>query len=169
MAGHDDEPKRDSLGRWLPGTSGCPGGPKKGFRRLSDDLYRVLRETPTGDELSAAYDALEIPPAMQATIDMSGDRQEAFARLLAYRMLVGSWAAVDQIFGRLDPIPARTELSGPGGGPIVSAGLQLAGSAPRDAQATYLSLVRGEEEPDGEADTAANADGPNTDPGEAGP
>ena len=129
----------------MPGTSGNLGGRAKGFRRLADDLYKVLAEPTDPAEMAAAFEAMDIPDDVQVGINASGDRQEAFARLLVYRTLVGSWMGADQIFGRLCPIPARTEISGPGGGPIVSAGMSLAGSAPADAAAIYHALVRGEE------------------------
>ncbi len=160
-------PDRDEAGRWLPGSSGNVRGRPKGLRSLTEDLYRILGEAPTADELQALYDAVDIPLGLQAVIDMAGDRQEALARQIVYRAFIGSWAALEQVGGRIDPIPARTELSGPGGGPIVSAGLQLAGSAPPDAQAVYLGLVRGEEVPDA-ADPENDPNGSGPDAGKAG-
>ncbi len=142
------ESERDERGRWKPGTSGNPAGKPKGTRALVQDLYRILGEMPAGDELEAMYEQMDIPHGVRDEISMAGDRQEAFARALVFRMMVGNWTATDQIFGRLEPKPVATTISGPGGGPIQTAGVQLAGNDANAAQAQYLALVRGEEAPD---------------------
>jgi hypothetical protein len=143
--------ERDERGRWVPGVSGNPNGKPKGTRALVQDLYRVLAEIPMGDELEAMYEQLDIPHGVRDEIAMAGDRQEAFARALVFRMMIGNWTATEQIFGRLEPKPIANTISGPGGGPIQTAGVQLAGNDPNAAQAAYLALVRGEEDPDDDA------------------
>lgn len=133
---------RSAKGQWLPGTSGNPRGRPKGLRTLTEDLHRVLGEPATADELDALYQALEIPPGLQSLIDFAADRQEAFARALAFRALTGHWQAIDEVFGRLDPKPRAIELSGRDGGPIT--GLQLGGGSSEDARDAYMAMVRGE-------------------------
>lgn len=148
-----EEPKRDAKGRWLPGETGNAGGRPKGYRRMTEDLHRILVETPIGGELDAMFAALDIPPAVQSLIELAGDRQEAFMRVLVYRMMCGSWEALRQVAGRLDPIANQHELSGRDGGPITTAGLQVAGETPADAaQALYLSLINGGTPPDEQQD-----------------
>ena len=138
---------RDDKGRWIVGKSGNPGGKPKGTRSIITDLYRVLAEIPTGDELDAMFEQLDIPEGLRAQIEMSGDRQEAFARALVQRMMIGNWAATEQVLGRLDPKPNATTISGPGGAPIHTVGVQLAGNDPNAAQTAYLALVRGNDAP----------------------
>ncbi len=136
-------PDRDDKGRWLPGSSGNPDGKPKGTRSIMSDLYRVLAEMPVGDELDAMYEQLDIPDGVRDEIALAGDRQEAFARALVFRAMMGNWTATDQIFGRLDPKPVAHQVSGPGGGPIQTVGVQLAGNDPNAAQTAYLALVHG--------------------------
>lgn len=138
---------RDDKGRFAFGNKG--GGRKRGMRRLTEDLFRILGEVATNAELNAMYDALEIPEGLRAVIDFSENRQEAFARTLVYRMMMGSWAATNQIGDRIDPRPKALELSGPGGTPIRAAGVALTGPVSSDdAAAAYHSLRRGEEPAD---------------------
>lgn len=150
---HPDRVKRGEKGRWVKGTCGGPGR-KPGRRTLADRLWQILDEVPTGDELAAMFEALEVPPGLQAQIEMAEDRQEAFARVLAYRALTGSWAAIEQVFGRLDPIPSRREVSGPGGGPIRQIGAVATASVEKDdAAAAYMALLLGDgEEEDDDAE-----------------
>ena len=136
--------KRDDSGRWAPGASGNPKGRPKGIRSLTNDLHTILGETATGDELEAMYVALEIPEGLRGLIDAAENRQQAYAMALVYRMMAGSWQGAEQVYGRLDPIPKRQEISGPGGGPLISASVAVA-IAPGDAQGAYLALLRGEE------------------------
>ena len=154
--------ERDDRGRWVPGTSGNPKGKPKGARSIVSDLYRILAELPMGDELEAMYEQLNIPHGVRDEIALSGDRQEAFPRALVYRMMVGNWTATEQIFGRLEPKPMATTISGPGGAPIETVGVQLAGNDSNAAQASYLALVRGQRDGQGPTDehgTDSEADG----------
>ncbi len=139
--------ERDEKGLWKPGSSGNPKGKPKGIRSLTADLHRILGEAATGDELEAMYAALEIPSGLRGLIDAAENRQEAFARALVYRMMAGSWVGAEQVYGRLDPIPKRAEISGPGGGPIRSAAVAVSAD-PETAQAAYESLLRNEEPAD---------------------
>lgn len=159
---HDDipeEPRRDELGRWLPGESGNARGMPRGHRRLTNDLYRLLAEMPSTAELEDIYTQLEIPEDMRAMIEQAGDRQEMMARVLVWRAGRGNWKAWEEVFGRLSPIAQSHEISGPQGGPIATIGLNIAGGIPaQTAQDRYLALVNGATDgtalPNGDGDGA---------------
>ena len=109
------------------------------------------------------FEQLDIPDGVRAEIELAGDRQEAFSRALVFRMMMGNWTATDQIFGRLEPKPNATTVSGPDGGPIETVGVQLAGNDRNAAQAAYLNLVRG-----GNGDGQDDEHGQDPEPGDDG-
>lgn len=162
-----EEPKRDALGRWLPGESGNSRGMPKGHRRLTNDLYRLLSEMPSAAEMDDIFVQLEVPEDLRQLIIQSGDRQEMFARVLIWRAGRGNWKAFEEVFGRLEPIHQSHEISGPGGGPIAAIGLNIAGSIPAEtAQDRYLALVKGA--PDGTSLESGNGRGAEGDRGRDG-
>lgn len=141
--------ERDAKGQWAKGVSGNPRGRPKGSRSLSQTLFKLLGEAPTSGELDAMFKELQIPDDLQMEIETSGDRQTAFARALLFRALCGHWSAIHEIFDRLDPKPRAIELSGRDGGPIQTAGFEIAGNADeKSARDAYLDLVRGVVEDD---------------------
>ncbi len=124
-------------------AKGNPGGGRpKGSRRLMDDIYRVLAEPATADELQQAYDRLEIPPGLQGEIDMAVDRQDAFVRILVFQAMRGHMPSVEAMLQRMAPAPKQIEVSGRDGGAIKSANINatITGAA---AQQRYLALMDG--------------------------
>ena len=145
-------------GKFFPGNPGGPGR-KKGERYLTDVIWKVLREEAVGDELTAAYEAMNIPQGIQNQIDMAEDRLEALARFMVYKTLVG--LSMEPVLQRIAPIPREIELSGKGGRPIrtVGASTVMASQVSADtAEAAYLALLRGEVLPDAEAADDQSAD-----------
>lgn len=130
------------IGRRLFAKGNPGGGRPRGARRLMDDIYRVLAEPASGDELQHAYDRLEIPDGLRAEIDLAVDRQDAFVRILVFQALRGHMPSIEAMLSRMAPAPKHVEVSGRGGGPIKSANLNatITGAA---AQQRYLALMDG--------------------------
>ncbi len=138
---HRDTP--DKMGRCLFKKGNPGGGRKPGFRRLMDDVYKVLAQPATGDELEQAYERLEIPPGLRSEIDFSEDRQEAFVRILVFQALRGHLPSIDALLARMAPAPKQLEVSGKNGGAIKTANANISIPAAA-AQAAYFALMSGE-------------------------
>lgn len=137
----------DSDGHFRKGNPG--GGRRKGFRRLMDDLYRVLAEVASGDEVDQVCDRLDIPPGLRAQIELAPDRQEALVRVMVHQALRSDGPAREAILSRIEPAVQRVEAN------TRNFNAQLTAQVGADdAKSTYMALVAGEDPDDGGGEPA---------------
>ena len=135
---------RDEKGRFLEGSPGGPGRPK-GSKSLSDALRRRLKAGLGEDELVKMMEVFDLTDAQREMLNSMENRLDVLAELLILRALSGNLDTFKEIFDRLDPKPRRTEISGPGGGPVRSIAAPVdIGEA--EAERAYHDALRGEGE-----------------------
>lgn len=140
--------KRAPDGKLVPGTAKIPGSGLQKDSPLSV-FRRALRGKPLPGDLDRMIEAFEIPEDAAAELRRVENGMEAMVQLCLHRAYSGSWEAWQQIMDRVAPKPKAVELSGPGGGPVQSVGVQAQVSS-SDAARQYQLLLAGEDVVDAE-------------------
>ncbi len=136
---------RDERGKFAAGNRiGRGHGRPPGSKSLTDSLARQLQGPFGADVLDSMIEAYEVPDSLAAELRELPNRLDALALIKIWQAARGNLMAFQEIFDRLAPKPRRTEISGPGGGPVRQLSL-VKDLSEAEAEELYRRAMAGDE------------------------